>query len=188
MPQVGYGEACWRKGKTQEGGNDALTQTFLASGRWSLHLLVYLPTEYPKLCNAGLTITESPVHMNLQVTNFQTSEHVFHHHQAWVKCTWPCLLLLMILQRYHLQARLPLPISNSPCQPLYTSCCTILLCFLRYCIAWLKMFYCFCMFAFSCIICVKSIANLLHTVQYYTANCVSWVPRLTLLDLWTYWT
>ena len=27
------------------------------------------------------------------------------------------------------------------------------------------------------------------TVQYYIANCVSWVPRLTLLDLrknWTY--
>ena len=29
----------------------------------------------------------------------------------------------------------------------------------------------------------------LITVQYYIANCVSWVPRLTLLDLrinWTY--
>ena len=25
-------------------------------------------------------------------------------------------------------------------------------------------------------------------VQYYTANCVSWVPRLTLLDLQTIWT
>ena len=26
------------------------------------------------------------------------------------------------------------------------------------------------------------------TVQYYIANCVSWVPRLILLDLRTTWT
>ena len=26
------------------------------------------------------------------------------------------------------------------------------------------------------------------TVQYYIAHCVSWVPRLTLLDLQTNWT
>ena len=26
------------------------------------------------------------------------------------------------------------------------------------------------------------------TVQYYIADCVSWVPRLTLLDLQTNWT
>ena len=26
------------------------------------------------------------------------------------------------------------------------------------------------------------------TVQRYVANCVSWVPRLTLLDLCTNWT
>ena len=26
------------------------------------------------------------------------------------------------------------------------------------------------------------------TVQYYIADCVSWVPRLTLLDLRTNWT
>ena len=25
-------------------------------------------------------------------------------------------------------------------------------------------------------------------VQYYIADCVCWVPRLTLLDLWTNWT
>ena len=32
---------------------------------------------------------------------------------------------------------------------------------------------------------VKSVINLL---QYSIANCVSWIPRLTLLDLWTKWT
>ena len=26
------------------------------------------------------------------------------------------------------------------------------------------------------------------TVQHCIADCVSWVPRLTLLDLWTNWT
>ena len=26
------------------------------------------------------------------------------------------------------------------------------------------------------------------TVQHYIANCILWVPRLTLLDLWTNWT
>ena len=24
------------------------------------------------------------------------------------------------------------------------------------------------------------------TLQYYVADCVNWVPRLTLLDLWTH--
>ena len=28
----------------------------------------------------------------------------------------------------------------------------------------------------------------LRTAQYYIADCVSWVPRLTLLDLRTNWT
>ena len=44
--------------------------------------IFYFPAEYPKLCSAGLTITESPVHMNLQVTIFQTCEHVFHQHHT----------------------------------------------------------------------------------------------------------
>ena len=32
---------------------------------------------------------------------------------------------------------------------------------------------------------MKSILStvLLYLVEYYTANCVSWIPRLTLLDL-----
>ena len=43
------------------------------------------------------------------------------------------------------------------------------------------MFY-FCLFL--CVVCVKSIINLLHiTVQCNIAHCVRWVPGLTLLDL-----
>ena len=68
------------------------------------------------------------------------------------------------------------------CQPLYASCCTVPLCFSRYYTLRLKMLY-FCV-CFLCSICVKSIINLFHIpVQYYIADCVSWVPRLTLLDL-----
>ena len=44
-----------------------------------------------------------------------------------------------------------------------------------------NVFFIFCVCLFLCIICVKSIRNLL--LQYYIADCVSWVPRLTLLDL-----
>ena len=69
------------------------------------------------------------------------------------------------------------------CQPLYASCCTILLCFSRYCTIRFKMFYFYvyflCMYYFFKK-CYKPI-----TAQYYTAYRISWVPRLTLLDLGT---
>ena len=74
----------------------------------------------------------SPLHTNLQVENFQRCERAFHQHQAWVKLQLGlCLLLLTILQLYHLPPPLPPPISNSSClftrfQPLYASCCTVL--------------------------------------------------------------
>ena len=40
-----------------------------------------------------------------------------------------------------------------------------------------------CLFFYVYIVCVKSIVNLLQ----YSTDCVSWVPRLTLLDLQTDW-
>ena len=63
-----------------------------------------------------------------------------------------CLLLLMILQLYHLPPPLPSLVSNSSCLftgcwPLYVSCCTGLLYFSSYCIIRLKMLY-LCLFAF----------------------------------------
>ena len=64
--------------------------------------------------------------------------------------------------------------------PLYASCWTVLLYFPRFFTVRLKMFYFVCLFL--CIICVKSITNLLE-YKYYTADCASWVSRLT---LWTY--
>ena len=44
-------------------------------------------------------------------------------------------------------------------------------------------FVCLFFMYYLCEKCYKPI-----TVQYYIADCVSWVPRLTLLDLRTNWT
>ena len=102
------------------------------------------------------------------------------------------LLLLTILQLCHLPPPLPPPVSNSSClftqcQPLYASCCTVLLNFSRYCTVRLKMFSLFLVsLFFMYYLCEKYYKPI--TVQYYIADCVSWVPRLTLLDLRTNWT
>ena len=98
------------------------------------------------------------------------------------------LLLLTILQLYYLPPPPSPPVSNSSClftrcQPLYASCCTVLLYFSRYCSVRLKMFY---LFIFMYYLCEKYYKPI--TVQYYIADCVSWIPRLTLLDLQTNWT
>ena len=72
------------------------------------------------------------------------------------------------------------------CQPLYASCCTVLLYFSRYCTVRLKMFV-FCVsFSYMYYLCEKYYTPV--TVQYYLADGVSWVPRLTLLELRTHWT
>ena len=89
----------------------------------------------------------------------------FQQHQMWVKLQLAlCFLLPTILQLYHLPPPLPPPVGNSSClftwcQPLYASCCTVLLYFskIQYCKT-KNMFLIF----FKCIICVKSIINLLQ--------------------------
>ena len=88
---------------------------------------------------------------------------------------------------------LPPPVSHSPClftrcQPPYACSCTVPLCFSRCYTVRLKMFSLFCVFAFYVFFfyvknTIKSI-----TVPYYIADCVSQMPRLTLLDLQTHWT
>ena len=80
------------------------------------------------------------------------------------------LLLLMILQLYHLPPPLRPVVSNSSClvtqhQSLHASCSTVLLYFSR-CYKIKNAFFIFCV-CFACIICVKSVINLLQcsTVQ-----------------------
>ena len=63
----------------------------------------------------------------------------------------------------------------------------VLLSFLRYCTVKLKIFsLIFCVGFFMHCLCEKYYKPI--TVQYYIAFCVSWIPRLTLLDLGTNWT
>ena len=49
-----------------------------------------------------------------------------------------------------------------------------------------NVFFIFCVCFFMYYLCEKYYK--LITVQYYIANCVNWVPRLTLLDVQTHWT
>ena len=110
------------------------------------------------------------------------SQNLSHQSQVWVNLQLAlCLLLLTILQ---LQ-RLPPPVSNSSClfaqcQPLYVSCCTVLLYSSRSCTVRLKMVSLFFMFVMH-YLCEEYYKP--GKVQYHTANCVRWVPRLTLVDL-----
>ena len=50
----------------------------------------------------------------------------------------------------------------------------------------IKMFF-FLYVIFICYLCAKCFKPVI-TVQHYIADCVIWVPRLTLLDLRTNWT
>ena len=117
------------------------------------------------------------------------NQSLCHQHKAWVKLQLVIHLpLWMILQLYHLPP--PLPISNSSClftqcQPLFANHCTVLLYFSRYCTVRLKTFLFLCL-SFMYYLCEKYYEYII--VQYYIADCVSWVPRLTLLALWTIWT
>ena len=121
------------------------------------------------------------------------NQHLCHQGQAWVELQLTLRpLWLTIPQLYRLPPPLPPPGSDSPClftrcQPLDASCCTGLLYFPRYCTVRLKMFplfFAFCFFMYY--LCEKYYKPI--TVRYYIADCVSWVPRLTLLDLRTNWT
>ena len=112
-----------------------------------------------------------PLHTNAQVASFQRCKRVFLQRQAQVKLQ-PALrlLLLTILQLYHLPPPLPPPASNSSClfrrcQPLYASPCTVLLYFSRYSTIRLKVLSLFFVFVFLCILGVKSIIN---PLQYCT--------------------
>ena len=84
------------------------------------------------------------------------------------------------------------PISNSSClftlcQPLYASCCRTIVLFKVLCCKILNVFFIFCVCLFFIYyLCEKYYKPIM--VQYYTADYVSWVPRLTLLDLQTNWT
>ena len=112
-----------------------------------------------------------------------------------VRREWNCSLppspMAMTLQLHRLPAPLPPPVSNPSrlftwFQALCARCSTVLLCFSRYCTGRLKMVFCLREFVFMYYLCEKD--NKPVIVQYYIANYVSWVRRLTLLELQTIWT
>lgn len=90
----------------------------------------------------------------LQVVNFQGCKRAFHQNQAWLMLHFAlCLLLLMILQLYHLSPPLIPQVGNSSClfpgcQPLDTNCYAVLLYFARNCTVDSEMFSLF--FVFAC--------------------------------------
>ena len=134
---------------------------------------------YQQLCCGHTYHTKTPTyeHSSCELSKTRMCIRMSNHvlvHVSGVHCHMQlalCLLLLTILQLYHLPPPLPPPVSNSSClftgcQPLDASCCTVLLYFPRDCTVRLKVFSLFFVFVcFSCIICVKSIINLL---QYST--------------------
>ena len=83
-----------------------------------------------------------PLHVNFQKCLHLVparNQNLCHQHQAWVKLQLAlCLLLLTILQIYHLPPLLPPAVGNSSrlftrCQPLDASCYALPLYFSRYC-------------------------------------------------------
>ena len=109
-----------------------------------------------------------------------------------VLCGWLRFCVLYCIECIVLH-RLPPPPSSSTnssflftrCQPLYASYCTLLLYFSRHCTVRWKMFSFLCLFLMY-YLCERYCKPI--TMQYHIANCISWVPRLTLLVLWTNWT
>ena len=122
------------------------------------------------------------------------NKNLCHQCQTWVKLQLAFhLLLLMIFQLYHLPP-LPPSVSNSSClftwyRPLYANYCTVLLYFSSYCTVRLN-FFLFCVCFFMYYLCEKYYKPIIVYIYikyiYYITDCISWVPRLTLLDLRTH--
>ena len=111
--------------------------------------------------------------------NAASNQNLCHQHEIWLKLQLAfCLLLLAILQLYHLPPSLPFPVSNTSClftrrQPLYASCYTALLDFSRYCTVRFKRFSLFFVCVFMYYLCEKYFKSII--VQCYITYCVSWV-------------
>ena len=61
-----------------------------------------------------------------------------------------------------------------------------MICFLKNKVSNFRTVYFLCLFVFMYYMCEKYCTPI--TVQYHIAGCVTWVPRVTLLDLQTNWT
>ena len=121
--------------------------------------------------------------MNLQAVNFQRCETSGVSEIA--ACSQPPITADLQLYLPHLPSLLQpvsLLASSLDRQPQYASYYTVLLYFSRYHTVRLKfIFYFLCLFTYY--LCEQYYKPFM--VQWYIDSCVSWVPRLPLLDLQT---
>ena len=135
------------------------------------------------LDNQGFASTVHLLHKNLQVSNFQRWECVFHQSHAWVTSQLALRLPLLMTLQSHRLFPLPPPVSNSSClftrfQPLRASCCSVLLASSRCYTVTLKMPV-FCVFAFY-VLKVWQVLQTYYNPELYSQLC-QWVPRLTFM-------
>ena len=136
--------------------------------------------------------TAVPLHANLQVVNFERCKSVFHQLQAWVE-TAACVPSPIADDPSALPSPTPSP-SSSQLLFLPIHLMPVPVCHLLYCTTvlfkalYLEINFFFGLLFMSCL-CEKYYKPI--TVQYYIVSCVSWICRLTLLDLMNeldYWT
>ena len=146
----------------------------------------------------------SLLHANFQLVNFQRWEHALSrelvhvsgvHRRVHASSTSGCACVYFTVQQCSICISSPgFPEASGKATVMQrvllksASCCSVLLYFSRCCAVRLKMFSFFFVTYFLCEKYYKPII----IIQYYTVDCVSWVLRLTSLDLmnnldlWTY--
>ena len=123
--------------------------------------------------------------MNLQAVDFQSCACTSISARCERPCSWPS-----VCHRWpsfgsttsHLPSPQSVTLPTCSQMPAPECRCAGLLCFSRYCPVRLKMLYFFCCLS----LCIMwKVLQTYYNIAVYIAKCVSWVPKLTLLDLWT---
>ena len=158
---------------------------------WNFSFSISLSNEYSKLISFRIDWLDLPVvegilkivHQHRSSSrrwvdlNPARNQNLCHQCQAWVKLQLAlCLLLLMILQFDNLLPPLLPLVSNSSslltwCQPLYASCCIVLLHISRYCTVKLKMFSLFFMFVCFFAVFVWKVLSTYYSTVLYSQSC-----------------
>ena len=138
--------------------------------------------------------TVSPPHTNLQVVNSLNSENMCSHvrscelvhalSRACILQRWLCFFVLNCTVLYRVQQYSIFISSPGFLEASIEAAVTQLVLFKVLDRKSKNVFFLYCLFVFY-YLCEKYYHHI--TVQYYTADCVNWVPGLTLLGLQTNW-